>query len=232
VGARRSWATLLLCAAAAGPAYADTPAADAKQGLDLYTSGDFAGAVPFLERAHDADPTNIDLHFALAQALRQSGKCDEAMPHYKALLDAAPDKADAVRAAMAQCPAPAAITPPPPAPPPPAPPQTVIVHDTAISTGDMLMLGGAGAGLAAAACLFLAAHDDANDAQAAALYSDYDSISARSRNEYIASGVFAVAGVALAVTAVVRISRSKESSTGVSLAPHPHGGAIVLGGSW
>ena len=238
----------VVCAAFAAPAFAQPkpPAgqtktmplpppvnADVKQGLDLYAAGDFTAAVPVLERAHEAEPANFEVHFALAQALRKTGQCDKALPHYKALVDTAPEpaKADEVHAAMAECPV-AVVTPPPPMPAPTPPPVTVVVHDSSISTTNVLMIGGAGAGLAAALCLFMAARDASNDAAAAALYKDYEDISSRSTKLYIASGFTAAAGIALAVTAYIGIKASKEHSTGVAIAPHANGGTIVLEGSW
>lgn len=216
---------------APAPAPTPAPSADETQGRELYMAGSYADAAVALQRAHDADPNNFEVHFMLAQALRQSNQCDKALPHYKALADADPAKADDVRAAMAQCPV-AEVTPPPPTPPAPPPPQTIVVHDSALSTGNVLMIGGAGAGLAAGVCLFLAARDASSDAQAAALYSDYSDLSARSTRLYIASAITAGAGLALAVTTVFRIKAAKEHSTEVTVAPTAKGGTIVLEGSW
>ena len=207
------------------------PSADETQGRDLYAAGNYADAATALQRAHDADPNNFEVHFMLAQALRQTGQCEKALPHYQALVDADPAKADDVRAAMAQCPI-ATVTPPPPTPTPPPPPQTIVVHDGALSTGNVLMIGGAGAGIAAGVCLLLAARDASSDAQSAALYKDYSDLSARSTRLYIASGLTAAAGLALAVTTVFRIKAAKERSTEVTVAPTAKGGTIVLEGSW
>src|SRR5262245_11289575 len=70
----------------AGPG--NLPSADvAKQGLDLYKAGDFVSAVAPLERALEMEPNNFEVHYALAQSLRQTGHCDQALPHYKALVD-------------------------------------------------------------------------------------------------------------------------------------------------
>jgi tetratricopeptide (TPR) repeat protein len=216
---------------APAPPPTPSPSADETQGRDLYAAGAYADAAAALQRAYDAAPNNFDIHFMLAQALRQSNQCEKALPHYKALIDADPARADDVRAAMAQCPV-AEVTPPPPTPPAPPPPQTVVVHDSALSTGNVLMIGGAGAGIAAGVCLFLAARDANSDAQAAALYSDYTDLSSRSTRLYIASGITAAVGLALAVTTVFRIKAAKEHSTEVTVAPTAKGGAIVLEGSW
>jgi tetratricopeptide (TPR) repeat protein len=242
VGSRRL--ITVLCAVFATPAFAQQPSqpptpaptppqpsADETQGRDLYAAGSYADAAAALQRAHDADPNNADVHFLLAQALRQAGRCEQALPHYKALIDVDPVKADEVRAAMAQCPV-AEVTPPPPTPTPPPPPQTIVVHDSSLSTGNILMIGGAGAGLAAGVCLFLAARDANSDAQAAALYKDYVDLSTHSTHLYIASAITAGAGVALAVTTLFRIKAAKEHATEVTVAPTAKGGAIVLEGSW
>jgi len=143
----------MLSAAFASAAYAQPgplPAADsAKQGTDLYNAGDYAGAVAPLQRAVEMEPNNFDYRFMLAQALRQSGKCADAMPHYKQLEASAPsERANDVKAAMAACPN-AGITQPEPTPPPPPPPAPEPVQRSGMSRGNALMLAGAGAGIAA-----------------------------------------------------------------------------------
>jgi hypothetical protein len=126
----------------------------------------------------------------------------------------------------------ATITPQPetPAPPPPpAEPQVVVRGGT--SATDAALLVGAGAGIAAGACLFLAAHSADDDADAAARYEDYVRISTRADRLRIASAVTAGAGIVLGVLAIYRIKVSKES-TQLSFAPHEGGGSLVFERSW
>src|SRR5262245_29492954 len=97
-----------------------TAAESAKQGTDLYNTGDFAGAVAPLQQAVEREPNNFEYRFALAQALRQSGNCGDAVPHYKQALATAPaERANEVSTALAACPT-AGITQQPVTPPPPA----------------------------------------------------------------------------------------------------------------
>jgi hypothetical protein len=113
--------------------------------------------------------------------------------------------------------------------PPPAP---VVVHEGGISKTDVLLVGGAGVALGASVVLFMAAHSDADDANAAALFQDHEDIAARSRRLYLASGITAAGAIALGVTAFLHIRSSSESSTSVAIAPHAGGGSLVIGGSW
>ncbi len=232
----------LVLAAVIGAAFAGTtahaqpgplPAADsAKQGIDLYNAGDYAGAVAPLQRAVELEPNNFEYRFMLAQALRQSGNCGEAVPHYKQLESSAPpDRANDVKTAMAQCPsASISMQQPTPPPPPPAEPQ-IVYRSGGTSKGNALLLVGAGAGIAAGICLAIAAYNDSNDADAAASYEDYDRISSRSDRLYLGSLVSAGAGVALGAIAIVRMRGSNEG-TQVSLTPKRGGAALVLERSW
>jgi tetratricopeptide (TPR) repeat protein len=209
------------------------PTADvARQGLDLYTAGDFAGAIPHLERAHEMEPSNFEVHYALAQALRQAGRCGDAVPHYKALVDSAPETQKAeVRANMELCPA-AGITEQPATPPPPAPPPEPVIIREGISKTDIGLIAGAGAGIGAAIGLFIAASGDSGDADVARSYDDYERLSARSTTLYVASGIVAAAGIGLGVFAFLRIKSSKEQSSSLSLSPRTGGGTLVWEGSW
>ena len=210
-----------------------TPAADLeKQGLDLYKAGDYAGSVEPLTKAQELEPNRFEYRFALAQALRQAGRCADAVPHYKALVDNAPDPATArdVRSAMEQCPNTQVEAPPTP-PPPPAPPPAPVSHGGGIDGGDALMLAGAGAGIAAGVSLFIAARWSHDDANAAALVSAHDSIEARATVMDISAIVCAGVGVALGVASIVRIKHHSET-TDVAIVPRADGGAFVVRGSW
>ena len=237
MGSRLLIATALGAALATVPAHAQPgplPAADsAKQGIDLYKAGDYAGAVAPLQRAVEMEPNNFEYRFYLAEALRQSGNCGEAVPHYKQLQTTAPpEKQNDVKTAMAACPN-AGITQQPTTPPPPAPPPEpqVVYRSSGGGGSNAWLLVGAGAGLAAGAILFLAAHYDDDDASVAASYDDYSRISARADRERIGAIVAGGVGVTLGVIAIIRIKHSKES-TQVSLTPRRGGAALVLEGSW
>lgn len=204
----------------------------ARQGSDLYNAGDYAGAVAPLQHAVELDPTNFEYRFMLAQALRQSGNCGDAMPHYKQLESSAPpERANDVKTAMAGCPSfnsdASQVTTPPPPPPEPQ----IIYKSSGASQGNAMLLIGAGAGVAAGICLALAAYSDKQDADAAASYEDHDRISTRADRLYIGSAVSAGVGVVLGVIAIRRIKVSNEG-TQLSVSPRKGGAAFVLERSW
>jgi tetratricopeptide (TPR) repeat protein len=209
------------------------PAADsAKQGTDLAAAGDYAGAVPHLQRAVEMEPNNFEFRFALAEALRQSGNCGEAVPHYKqALAGAPPERAEGVKSAMSACPNAGISEQPATPPPPPPPPEPVVVHGGGIGTYNTALLVTAGLGLGAGAALFYAAHTDDADADAAASFDDYDRISARADRLRIASAISAGAGVVFGVIAILRINSSQEG-TQLSFTPRKGGGSLVFERSW
>ena len=212
------------------------PAADfAKQGTDLYNAGNYAGAVTPLKRAHEMEPNNFEYRFMLAQALRQSGNCGEAVPHYKALSTSAPpERAAEVKSAMDQCPS-ATITPQPATPAPVAPPpsEKVVVHSSrgGLSTSDGALLIGAGLGIGGGAALFLAAMMDDDDADAAARYEDHQRISNRADTLRVAAAVSAGAGVVLGVIGILRV-RAASKETELAISPRKGGGMLVLERSW
>lgn len=210
------------------------PAADsAKQGTDLYKAGDYAGAVAPLQRAVEMEPNNFEYRFMLAQALRQSGNCGEAVPHYKQLqTNVPPDRAEELKTAMAACPSSGISNQPAtPAPPPPPAEPTVVYKSGGMSRGNQMLLIGAGAGLAAGLCLFVSAQLDDGDAEAAASFADADRISTRADRLRIGAAAAGGLGIVFGVIAVVRIRGSSEG-TQVSLTPRKGGGMFVLERSW
>ncbi|HWO23651.1 MAG TPA: tetratricopeptide repeat protein [Kofleriaceae bacterium] len=221
--------------AAPTPTPAPPTAADlAKQGTDAYQAGDFAGAVTFLKQAHELEPSSFAYHFSLAQALRQSGNCTEAIPHYKALIETAPDPATAqdVRSSMEACPEaqPERMAPPPALPPPPPPP---LPSSDGISRTNAMMMIGASASLTASVLFFAGSRLDRGDAERGRSVEDYDHISGRANLWLAASIITGGAGVALAVVSIVRHERAKQRGTELSVAPRADGGAaLVLGGSF
>ncbi len=216
------------------------PAAElAKQGMNKYNAGDYAGAVESLQRAVDLEPNNFEYKLALANSLRQSNQCSRARPLYSELAAAAQD--DATRAKvqeqMAQCPEPQ-LTPPAPAPtpPPPPPPQQPTAVITTSSAGasksDMFMLMSGGVLVGAGIVLLWAGHTHAGDADDARTVADHDRISGRSTNEYILGGVGIAAGVGLSLWAMKRISAARENEIAVAFTPRDGGGSFVLERSW
>jgi len=249
----RLWSALALVALATGPAFAQprpqpsrsapvpvpapapTAADLAKQGTDLYQAGDYAGAVPLLQRAHEMEPNTFAYRFALAQALRQSGNCAEAVPHYKALLEGAPDPdtAQNVRSSMEACPEAAPDKLAAPAVPPPPPPPPPVASSGDISRSNAMLMVGAGASLTAAVLFFAGSRLDGGDADRARSVEDHDHISGRANLWLGASIVTAGAGIGLAVYSIIRHERSKRPGTEISISPRAGGGvAVGLGGSF
>ena len=227
-----------LCVATAAMAQpGPLPSADfAKQGMDRYNTGDFAGAIEPLEKAVEIEPNNVQYRLTLAESYRQTGQCTKARPLYRAVVDSAPTDAQVKSTAesgLTACPE-AAITPPPPTPTPPAPPAepTIMYRDGGVSAANisMLALGGVGVGLGLG--LLFAAHGDARDADVAAAYKDHSRIDSRSTTLYIAGGVAVGVGVALSVVSLIRIKTTSEHDTAVSISPRVGGGTVVFGGSW
>jgi tetratricopeptide (TPR) repeat protein len=217
------------------------PAAElAKQGMNKYNAGDYAGAVESLQRAVDLEPNNFEYKLALANSLRQSNQCGRARPLYSELVEKSPDDATRtkVQEQMAQCPEPQ-LTPPPPAPTPPTPP-TPPAQPTAVITSsspgasktDMFMLMGGGALVGAGIVLLWAGHTHAGDADDARTAADHDRISGRSTAEYIIGGASIAVGVGLSVWAMKRISSSRDSEIAVAFTPREGGGSFVLERSW
>lgn len=65
------------------PAYA--------QAVKLVDAGDYAGAIPLLQKAIAADPTNADAHNYLGFSHRKLGNVDVALTHYGKALELKPE---------------------------------------------------------------------------------------------------------------------------------------------
>lgn len=78
-------------------------------GIAAYQKKDYRAAATELAAAYELVP-DPDVAFALAQALRQAGMCDEALPFYREILtgDVSPQRRRAIEEAMAPCEAQAA----------------------------------------------------------------------------------------------------------------------------
>lgn len=211
-----------------------TAAEFAKVGTDLYKAGDYAGAVAPLLQAHTLEAANFDYRLALAHALRQNNQCEEALPHYKALREGAPDQAIArdVRDSMALCPGGEIKDPPPPLPPPPpAPPPQIIVKQVPPKKTDLGLMYFAGGAIGGGIGLWIASINDASDADAARSAKDHDAISSRVTGFRVVGSVLLVAGVGLGTYTLVK-ARKEAESTEVAVTPTSDGAAVVVSGSW
>jgi tetratricopeptide (TPR) repeat protein len=234
-------ALLLARIAAAQPG--PLPAADlAKQGVDLYNANNFAGAADMFKRALELEPNNNGYKFMLAQSLRKSNRCDQALPLYNAIAGTAPpDQKAEIDAGIAQCSP--KIAPQPVAPPPPPPQPQVTVEPPAPSSGGdggggnatkgtALMLAGGGALIGAGIVLIWAAHTHSGDADAARSVADYNRISGRATTEYVLGAVGIAAGATLGALAFYRMFSKNESNTAVAFTPRDGGGTLVLERLW
>ena len=95
----RSILTLVLCLTlGAGQARAivdeDSGGAqspDYVQAAKLVEAGDYAGAIPLLQKSVDADPTNADVHNLLGFSHRKLGDVEMALAHYGKALKLEPE---------------------------------------------------------------------------------------------------------------------------------------------
>ncbi len=102
-GLRRPILTLVLCLSlgltlSAGQALAivgdDTGSAqnpDYARAAKLVEAGDYAGAIPLLQKSVDADPTNADAHNLLGFSHRKLGDVEMALAHYGRALELEPE---------------------------------------------------------------------------------------------------------------------------------------------
>ena len=63
---------------------------DYAQAVKLVDAGDYAGAIPLLEKSIAADPTNADAHNYLGFSHRKLGNVDVALTHYGKALELNP----------------------------------------------------------------------------------------------------------------------------------------------
>ncbi len=214
---------------------AETAAELVKKAGDEYKAGNYDIAAAFLKRAHQMEPKSETL-FALAQAERLAGRCDDAVPHYKKLLAELKDLdvAKLVQSNLNLCVKDEPVVEPKPSEPaPPSTPPREIVRverrsdklaTTLFATG---MLGiGASVGLYIASQGNRDAAADANTLEASGkLYDKADTQRALS----IVSGVV---GLGLASYAVVRWMKGGEASTKVAIDIAPGQASFGYIGRW
>lgn len=251
----RTWTVVAVLGALVGPAAAQQPtppvpptpvpvqpappelsAADAyRQGQEAAARGDLAGAIAMLARALELEPASWEYKLALADAERQAGQCEQALPRYKELL--ATEGADRERAAAGarQCPnavvlevpAPA----PAPAPPPPAPPPQIIEREGPPSLLNGALLAGAGALFGASIGFYFAGESSEGDADDARSFADHERISNRADRQKVAAAVLFAGAIGLGGYAIYRIKFQSERAE-VAVTPTATGGAMVVRGTW
>lgn len=238
-------AAQLILVGGASLARAQKPADLVRQGIELYKAGKYEEAAAVLEKAYDREP-KVETLFALAQAERLAGKCDQAIPHYRKLLEQTTEiaTAKAIQNNLELCPEaappppePAAAPAPAPAPPPPPPKTITVMRDVERVDGlgvTLLAAGALGGGLAGG--LALRSSSTRDDAASARTLDDANRLHDRAdRDRLVAMVVGGASAVALGV-AVVRLARGgKRSSTRsseVAVVPTGGGSMLVLARRW
>lgn len=216
----------------ASTAFAETAAELVKQGLAAFKAGDYPTAIAALTKAQGLEPS-FDTQFALAQAQRLGGKCDEALVHYKTLLDASTDLSTGrlIQTSMALCAPPEPEKPPPPPPKPaPPPPPKIIEREGKPSMLTVGLIGGGALALGASAGLFWMSHDNRGDADSAASFDDHVKINNRADRQRVYGIVTLAAGAGMVGYGVYRLKFRPTASTEVALAPTRDGASIVAWG--
>jgi tetratricopeptide (TPR) repeat protein len=225
-------AAATLIALASPWAHAESAAELVDQGLAAYKAGDYPAAITALAKAQELEPS-FDTQFALAQAYRLASQCEQALPHYKALLDASTDLSTGrlIQTSMALCvpPEPEKPPPPPPPEPPPPPPPKIIVREGPPS---LLMIGLIGSGavmFGSSVGWFLASHENREDADAAQTFDAHQKIQNRADRQRVYGYITLAASAGLIGYAVYRF-KFKSASTEVALAPSAEGATLVARG--
>lgn len=196
-------------------AHAQAPSEAYDRGMRCYNTQDYACAIPAFKSAYQETP-KPELLYALAQAYRLSGDCDAARLAYQAFLrsDPPPTERRLAENNLKKCPepppavsvSPAATPSTTPPSPPPLPPDTDHSTKHAFYTdpfGTGLVALGT-AGLAVGVGFWVAAANQASDADKATTYGEFESSRGNAEKLRTISIVSASVGLALVIGGVVR----------------------------
>ena len=229
-----------------------------ESGRQHFAAKEYDEAIDDWKQAYLLDPS-VDTLFSIAEAQRLKGDCKEALISYRTVLREEPPEAMVKQAKQgialceaqgAKAAAPAATAAPAPEPEEMPAPEPVPDHDApgedrspwyADGLGDTLAVLGL-IGVGAGATFWILSGRDADAANAAATFDDFDDHAAAAGSERkIAIGAFA-AGGALVAAAIVRwATRDGDAGGGdgdddgpphVSAAPSPGGLVLVVGGAF
>jgi len=235
--------------AAAQPVPSTLP--EYKRGLDAYKAGRYDEAATLLEKAYKLE-AKPEILFALAQAERLGGHCDEAIPHYRQLLTQTTElaTAKAVQNNLALCPN--SEPPPPKTEPKPDPKETKVepkpepepridvvqgpTKTVVVRKSDPLAIGLlAGGALSGgfAIGMLMRSSSERDDAGTARTLDDANELHDRAdRDRLIAIVAGGVGAVAIGF-AVFRLARGgKSTTTEVAVTPTSGGSMMVLSKSW
>lgn len=210
-------------------------------GLRYYETQQYEKAADAFRQAYVENP-KPEVLYALAQALRMAGNCEDAKQAYQAFLRTNPEerKAEAARVNMGRCesaPPPASVEPPADPDPPPQPmPKPVPAEEPSPwytdTTGGLLTLGGV-TGLTLASVFLLSSRSSASSLDNAATYGDYESSlddANRARKIAIVAGS---AGTALCIVGVIRyLTRDPSPTVEVSASVGRDHGGLWWSGSF
>ena len=180
---------LVLAMLAAGPAAADDGAnarALFEQGVELYKTQKYEPAAQALAQSYKLD-ARPDVLFALAQAERMSGRCADAIVHYRALLVATTDLAiaKAVQNNLGLCGEPETAA-GGPAPAAAAPIERVVVQQAPARRLPMIAIAAGGLAIGIGGGLYLAASASRDSADSAFTLGDYNRLHDRADHEALA----------------------------------------------
>jgi len=235
--ARVAWCIFVVSLTATAPAWSQSASkgprdaaakAHLERGLRLYGNAEYPAAIDEFKSGYQLEP-HPDFLYAMAQAQRLAGKCQDAVESYRAFLATKPpaSEADLARENLASCEEELARQPPPPSPPPstplvqpstagrtqptapPAPPRPGAPVDRSPFYTDWLgdTLAGLGiAGIAVGTGAWIAGASHASSANDARRYRDYiDDGESAERLRTVALVVGGV-GVALLAAGIVRFA--------------------------
>lgn len=242
---------VVLCVCLATEAFANPQARSLfKKGIEEYKAKKYGEASITLLKSYELDPQPHTL-FALAQAERFDGRCNDAVEHYKKLLEQTTDlpTAKAVQSNIDLCtpkpveppvdqPADKPVEPPvdkpvdkPVLPPPPIT-KTVVRTERSVDKLTVITLSTGGLALGTSVAFYLAARTNDNDSKTATTLIESNRLYERSKDQKVISYISAGVGVGLVGYGVFRLIRNQPRKTEVAAVPTSGGATLWVTGSW
>ncbi len=216
-----------------------------KQGIDEYKAKKFGEASITLLKSYELDPKS-DTLFALAQAERFDGRCNDAVEHYKKLLEQTTDlpTAKAVQTNIELCapkpedkPADKPVDKPvdKPADKPAAPTtitKTVVRTERSVDKVTVITLSTGGLALGSSVAFYLAARSNDSDSNSATTLAESNRLYERSKDQKVIAYVSAGVGAGLVGYGVFRLLRNKPRQAEVAAIPTSGGATFWVTARW
>lgn len=236
---------VVLCVCLATEALANPQARTLfKKGIEEYKAKKYGEASITLLKSYELDP-RPDTLFALAQAERFDGRCNDAVEHYKKLLEQTTDlpTAKAIQSNIDLCappkPVEPEIKPDPPVEPvtitPPAPTtitKLVVRTERSVDKLAVVTLSAGGLALGTSVAFYLAGRANDNDSKTATTLIESNRLYERSKDQKAIAYVSAGVGVGLVGYGVFRLIRNQPRKTEVAAIPTTGGATFWVTGSW